>query len=112
MGILNGNSDCLFRGPVTSEEIVNTKPLPSLTMKLARVAISPSVLIRSLRDGWRATSGLPLDAEYRWAWYDPERQVFWVVCGSESFAEVPEGEIIPELYPAISALKEDTCPHS
>lgn len=92
-----------------------TRPLclPSSAAKgLARIALSASVLIKALRDGWRVTAGLPQDTEYRWAWYEPERQIFWVVCASESFPEVSEGQTIPEVNPAIRPLKEDRCPHS
>ena len=82
-------------------------------MKVAKFAIRPAMLVQSVKTGWRVVAtGLPPDAAYRWAWYDHEREIFWVVCASESFAEVPEGGTIPEMESPVIRTVEDTCPHS
>lgn len=79
--------------------------------KLARVAIAPNILMQSLKTGWRVVAdGLPPDADYRSAWFDREREVFWVVCASESFAEVPIGAPIPEVAAPMVRVREATCP--
>ena len=83
------------------------KPRP----RLARIAISPDVLVHSLRSGFQVTSGLPVDAKVRWSWFECERQILWVVCESASFEELMEGEHIPEIYPAIQSV-EVACPLS
>lgn len=80
--------------------------------RLARVAITTGMLIQSLKTGWRVVAdGLPNDADYRSAWFDHERDMFWVVCASESFAEVPDGALIPEATAPVVRVREVQCPH-
>lgn len=84
----------------------------NVSRRLARVAIAPGMLMQSLKTGWRVVAdGLPPDADYRSAWFDRERDVFWVVCASASFAEVPEGAIIPEVTPPVIRAREVECRH-
>lgn len=81
--------------------------MSNTSRRLARIAVSPSRLMTVLQTGWRVVAdGLPLDADYRSAWYDRECEVFWIVCASELFDEVSEGAMIPALAsPTVKTIK-------
>lgn len=69
-------------------------------LRVARIPVSWRVLVNLLRDGTRhalTTEGLPPDAEFHHAYADWERNCFWLVVSSASFAPVPEACIPPTL---------------
>ncbi len=67
-------------------------------MRLCRVLISLPTLVHFLTTGrivW-FHENLPKDVQLRTVAYDAALGGFWLVVESEAFAEVREGDIIPE----------------
>lgn len=67
-------------------------------MRLCRVFIGLDTLLNFLTTGrivW-FHDNLPKDRQLRTVAYDAARGGFWLVVESETFAEVREGDIIPE----------------
>lgn len=68
--------------------------------RLAMFYVSGSALIHMLSEGIArplSTEGLPPDARFLYADYDPLRRCFSVVVASATFAPVPEYHLLPVL---------------
>lgn len=68
--------------------------------RLALFYLSGSALVHLLSEGIvrpLSTEGLPPDARFLYADYDPMRRCFSVVVSSETFAPVPEYHMLPVL---------------
>ena len=61
--------------------------------RLVRVLVSPAKLVRTLPGDHCFSNDVPHDAQVRRVWYEPGQ--WTVLLEHESFAEVPEGAIVP-----------------
>ncbi len=76
-------------------------------MRRALIPISPELIGEMCKNGeshHRTESGLPADAKFVGANWDPSFQYFLVCFESQEFDEVLEGERLPELRPVIHTL--------
>lgn len=68
--------------------------------RLRRAAISPQMFVEAMIHGLRAAvvveNGLPEGTEYAHSAYDFNTDTVWVFVRHESFADVPDGQPVPE----------------
>ena len=72
------------------------------TSKRAFVKMAPELLTDFFKegmnfDGVRIKKGLPKDAVFIGVWHDPTTFILNLVFASETFAEVKEGDVPPEV---------------
>ncbi len=66
--------------------------------RVKRCLVTPEFIVHAGMNGRRhieTTSGLPEDTRCIAQYFDPERACIVLVCESESFPEIAEGDIIP-----------------
>lgn len=54
---------------------------------------------------WKIPKGLPDGCKFETSYFDQERELVWITVSHESFPEVSDGEIIPELDDPITIQK-------
>lgn len=71
------------------------------------MAINPDALFHIFETGtgWRVTKGIPKDAKMRGFTIDPYTQILHLFVEHESFEEVPEGEVAPQLETLFKKLQ-------
>ena len=74
-----------------------------MSRRYKRIAMTPEFFVEMIRDGDHAYSiikdGVPADAKIVRCGYDNLSNQIYVFIEHESFDQVTEGEIVPELYP-------------
>ena len=76
-----------------------------------RITCSPEFLASAMHDGDHSyrivRDGVPLDAKVIGCGHDNLSNTIYVFIEHESFDEVPEGEIIPALYPLFQITSQE-----
>jgi len=80
-----------------------------LGRRLKRVPLNPKILFDFLKSGIKKLSviGFPADAEFRGVSFDAPSNSWQMFIEHESFEEVPEYDVVPELIPQVTVLIED-----